>query len=89
MVRLNNGVEIPQSRFGVFQALPEDTRDVTVQSFDAGDRRIDTAQMYRNEGDVGRTLADSGLPREDVFITSRLNIDPSSTSHSTRRRWRR
>ena len=72
-VRLNNGVEIPQLGFGVFQVPPEDTRDVTLQAFEAGYRHIDTAQMYRNEAGVGQALADSGLARGDVFITSKLN----------------
>lgn len=73
MVRLNNGVEIPQLGFGVFQVPPEDTRAVTRQAFEVGYRHIDTAQMYRNEEGVGQALADSGLPRDEVFITSKLN----------------
>lgn len=73
MVRLNNGVEIPQLGFGVFQVPPDDTRDVTLQAFEVGYRHIDTAQMYRNERGVGEALAASGLAREDVFITSKLN----------------
>ncbi len=72
-VRLNNGVDIPQLGFGVFQVPPEQTRDVTLQAFEVGYRHIDTAQMYRNERGVGEALAASGLPRDEVFITSKLN----------------
>jgi 2,5-diketo-D-gluconate reductase A len=72
-VRLNNGVDIPQLGFGVFQVPPEDTRDVTLRAFAVGYRHIDTAQMYRNERGVGQALADSGLDRDEVFITSKLN----------------
>ena len=72
-VRLNNGVGIPQLGFGVFQVPPEETRAVTLQALEIGYRHIDTAQMYGNEQGVGQALADSGLPRDDVFITSKLN----------------
>lgn len=72
-IRLNNGVDIPQLGFGVFQVLPEDTREVTLRAFEAGYRHIDTAQMYGNERGVGEALAASGLPRDEVFITSKLN----------------
>lgn len=70
---LNNGVEIPQLGFGVFQVEPARTADVVLDAFDAGYRHIDTAQMYMNEAGVGEALARSGLDRADVFITSKLN----------------
>jgi 2,5-diketo-D-gluconate reductase A len=72
MVRLNNGVEIPQLGFGVFQVPPEETRTAVVAALKAGYRHIDTAQLYRNEEGVGQALAESGLDRSDVFITSKL-----------------
>ncbi|WP_028049525.1 aldo/keto reductase [Cellulomonas sp. URHD0024] len=70
---LNNGVEIPQLGFGVFQIPPEDTKDAVLQAFDVGYRHIDTAQSYRNEDGVGEALRESGLAREDVFVTTKLN----------------
>jgi 2,5-diketo-D-gluconate reductase A len=74
-VRLNNGVEIPQFGFGVFQIPPGDTAQAVRAAFDAGYRHIDTAQMYGNEEGVGRALAESGLRRDEVFLTTKLNND--------------
>ncbi|GCE76881.1 aldo/keto reductase [Cellulomonas biazotea] len=70
---LNNGVEIPQLGFGVFQVPPEETKDVVLQALDVGYRHLDTAQMYGNERGVGEALAESGLARSDVFVTTKLN----------------
>ncbi|MDC7123222.1 aldo/keto reductase [Cellulomonas fimi] len=70
---LNNGVEIPQLGFGVFQVPPEDTKGVVLEAFEVGYRHIDTAQMYGNEAGVGAALAESGLARDDVFVTTKLN----------------
>jgi 2,5-diketo-D-gluconate reductase A len=74
-IRLNNGVEIPQFGFGVFQVPPEETAEAVRAAFDAGYRHIDTAQMYENEEGVGQALAESGLSRDDVFLTTKLNND--------------
>ena len=74
-IALNNGVEIPQFGFGVFQVPPEDTAQVVRKAFDAGYRHIDTAQMYENEEGVGRAFADSGRSRDEVFITTKLGND--------------
>jgi 2,5-diketo-D-gluconate reductase A len=74
-IALNNGVEIPQFGFGVFQVPPEDTAQVVREAFGAGYRHIDTAQMYENEEGVGRAFADSGLSRDEVFITTKLGND--------------
>jgi 2,5-diketo-D-gluconate reductase A len=73
MIQFNNGVEIPQLGFGVFQVPPAETRRAVLAAFEAGYRHIDTAEMYRNEEGVGAALGDSGLARDDVFITSKLN----------------
>ncbi|MFL6106065.1 MAG: aldo/keto reductase, partial [Marmoricola sp.] len=70
---LNDGNTIPQLGFGVFQVPPEDTAKVTLDAFEAGYRHIDTAQMYRNEKGVGEALSSSGLAREDVYVTTKLN----------------
>jgi 2,5-diketo-D-gluconate reductase A len=72
-VALNNGVEIPQLGFGVFQIKPEDTVKATTSALEIGYRHIDTAQMYGNEREVGLAVRESGIPREDVFVTSKLN----------------
>ena len=70
---LNDGSTIPQLGFGVFQVPPEDTAKITGQAFEAGYRHIDTAEMYGNEAGVGEAIKASGLAREDLFITSKLN----------------
>jgi 2,5-diketo-D-gluconate reductase A len=72
-IRLNNGVEIPQFGFGVFQVPPEETAQAVREALDAGYRHIDTAEMYENEEGVGKALAESGLPRDEVFLTTKLN----------------
>jgi 2,5-diketo-D-gluconate reductase A len=72
-ITLNNGVEIPQLGFGVFQVPPAETKAATLTAFEVGYRHIDTAEMYRNEKGVGEAVRESGLKREDLFITSKLN----------------
>ena len=69
---LNNGVTIAQLGFGVFQIPPEETRVAVTQALAAGYRHIDTAAAYRNESGVGAAIAESGLAREDLFITTKL-----------------
>lgn len=72
---LNNGVEIPQLGFGVFQIPTDDTVSAVSKAFEVGYRHIDTAAMYGNESEVGQAVRDSGLAREDVFITTKLDND--------------
>jgi len=72
-VALNNGVEIPQLGFGTYKMPPEETEAAVRTALDVGYRHIDTAAMYRNEAAVGAAIARSGLPREDVFVTTKLN----------------
>ena len=72
-ITLNNGVEIPQLGFGVFQIDPDETGEAVRTALDVGFRHIDTAEMYGNEKGVGEGLRASGLDRDDVFITSKLN----------------
>jgi 2,5-diketo-D-gluconate reductase A len=69
---LHDGVEIPQLGFGVFQVPPEDTQGVVEEALAAGYRHIDTAAAYRNEKGVGAAIAASGLPRNDIFVTTKL-----------------
>jgi 2,5-diketo-D-gluconate reductase A len=71
-VTLHDGIEIPQLGFGVFQVPPDDTERVVGEALEAGYRHIDTAAAYRNEKGVGRAVASSGIPREDIFVTTKL-----------------
>src|SRR3954454_9440192 len=70
---LNNQTQIPQLGFGVFQVRPAETAEVVSQALQVGYRHIDTAQMYGNEQEVGVALAASDIPREELWITSKLN----------------
>jgi 2,5-diketo-D-gluconate reductase A len=72
-ITLNNGVTIPQLGFGVFLIPPEETKQATLAALDVGYRHIDTAQMYGNEKQVGEAVRESGVDRDDVFVTSKLN----------------
>ena len=72
-IQLNNGVQIPRVGLGVFQAASGDeTRAAVRAALDAGYRHIDTARIYGNERDVGAAVRDCGLPRAEVFITTKL-----------------
>ncbi len=72
-IALNNGQSIPQLGFGVYQIDPAETADAVRQAFEVGYRHIDTAEMYGNEAGVGEAVRTSGLARDEVFITSKLN----------------
>ena len=69
---LNNGVEMPMLGYGVFQTPPEETERCVREALDVGYRLIDTAQAYANEEGVGAAVRASGVPREEVFITSKI-----------------
>ncbi len=71
-IDLNNGVAIPQLGFGVFQVPPAETQQAVEAALEAGYRHIDTAAAYRNESGVGAAIKSSGIPREDLFITTKL-----------------
>ena len=72
-ITLNDGNTIPQLGFGVFQIKPEDTADAVKTALDIGYRHIDTAEMYGNEKQVGEGIRASGIPRDEIFVTSKLN----------------
>ena len=72
-ITLNNGVEIPQLGFGVFQIDPAETAQAVQTALEVGYRHIDTAEMYGNEAGVGEGIRNSGVPREEIFVTSKLN----------------
>ncbi|MFF5408042.1 aldo/keto reductase [Streptomyces misionensis] len=69
---LNNGVEMPQLGFGVWQVQDDEAERAVATALEAGYRSIDTAAAYGNEEGTGRAIAASGLPREDVFVTTKL-----------------
>ena len=69
---LNNGVEMPMLGYGVFQTPPEETARCVREALEVGYRLIDTAQAYANEEGVGAAVRASGVPREEVFITSKI-----------------
>ncbi|MFD5752344.1 aldo/keto reductase [Streptomyces sp. NPDC127033] len=69
---LNNGVTIPRLGFGVFQIDDAETADAVLAALETGYRSIDTAAVYGNEAGVGRALADSGIPRDELFVTTKL-----------------
>jgi 2,5-diketo-D-gluconate reductase A len=72
-ITLNDGTSIPQLGFGVFQVPPAETADTVTQALEVGYRHIDTAQMYGNEEGVGQALASAGIPREELYVTTKLN----------------
>ena len=72
-LQLNDGTAIPQLGFGVFQVPPDQTAATVLTAFEVGYRHIDTAQMYQNEAGVGAAIKDSGLDRDDLYITTKLN----------------
>lgn len=69
---LNNGIEIPQLGFGVFQVPDAETRAAVTSALEAGYRSIDTAAIYGNEAGVGQAIADSGIDRDELFVTTKL-----------------
>ena len=71
-VTLNDGNTIPQIGFGVFQVPEEETYNAVIAALQAGYRSIDTAKAYGNEEGVGKAIADSGIAREELFVTTKL-----------------
>ena len=69
---LNNGVTMPQLGFGVFQVPDDETTAAVKAALEAGYRSIDTAAIYGNEAGVGKGLAESGIPRDELFVTTKL-----------------
>ncbi|ORY51333.1 2,5-didehydrogluconate reductase [Rhizoclosmatium globosum] len=71
---LNNGLRIPSVGLGVYKASPEDTYKTVLAALKAGYRHIDTAAFYQNEPDVGRAIKESGIPRSEIWVTTKLHI---------------
>ena len=74
-IMLNNGQRVPQLGFGVFLIPAPQTEAAVAQALLAGYRHIDTAEMYRNEAEVGQAISKSGLSRGEVFVTTKLSND--------------
>ncbi len=74
-VNLNNGIEMPLISFGVYQIPKEDTKRCVLDAIKSGYRGIDTAQSYFNESEVGDAIVECGVPREELFITTKVWID--------------
>lgn len=71
-VTLNNGVKMPQLGYGVYQTRPEETEKAVGTALELGYRLIDTAASYGNEEEVGAAIKQSGIPRKDLFVTTKL-----------------
>jgi 2,5-diketo-D-gluconate reductase A len=83
-VTLNNGVEMPILGFGVYQVPPEDTERVVTDALEVGYRHLDTAAGYRNEKEVGRAISSSGIPRDELFVTTKLWIQEPGEANARR-----
>jgi 2,5-diketo-D-gluconate reductase A len=79
--RLNTGSQIPKIGFGTWEVAPEDVTDAVSSALKAGYRLIDTAQMYNNEEGVGKSIRESGIERNDIFLTTKLH--PNSYGHQS------
>ena len=77
---LNNGVTIPQLGFGVFQVPQDETQRVVEEALEVGYRHIDTAAAYGNEAGVGSAIAASGVPRDEIFVTTKLRNGEHATT---------
>ncbi|WP_328908104.1 aldo/keto reductase [Streptomyces sp. NBC_00234] len=84
-VALNNGIEMPILGFGVYQIQPEQTEQAVSDALAAGYRLLDTAAAYGNEEAVGRAIKNSGIPREELFVTTKLWVQDAPAEANTHR----
>ncbi len=84
-VKLNNGTEMPMVGFGVFQVSDEETEKAVLEALKAGYRLLDTAAVYGNEAGVGRAIKASGIPREEIFVTTKLWIQRENSYENTKK----
>jgi 2,5-diketo-D-gluconate reductase A len=82
-VQLRGGVSMPMVGFGTWPMRGRAAREAVLSALRAGYRLIDTATMYANEADLGRALADSGVPRQDVFLTTKLRTSEAGRERAT------
>ena len=71
-IQLNNGIEMPQLGYGVFQVAPQEAERCVLDALSVGYRMIDTAQAYQNEEGVGAAMKKSGVAREDIFLVDKI-----------------
>ena len=83
-VKLNNGVEMPVLGFGVFQIPVDQTEQAVADALASGYRSLDTAASYRNEEAVGRAIKASGVPRDELFVTTKLWIQDQGEDKAKR-----
>lgn len=83
-IRLNNGVEMPQLGYGVWQITPETCEHYVSEALSVGYRSIDTAQAYYNEKGVGEAVRKSGIPREELFLTTKVWISNAGDAQAAR-----
>ncbi|MFZ7317933.1 aldo/keto reductase [Avibacterium avium] len=82
---LNNGIEMPMIGFGVYQVSDEETEKAVLSALEQGYRLLDTAAIYGNEAGVGRAIKASGIPREEIFITTKLWIQRQDAFNCTQK----
>ena len=82
--KLTNGVEMPVLGFGVFQIPAEETERAVIAALETGYRSLDTARSYMNEEAVGRAIASSGVPRDELFITTKLWVEDQGEEKAKR-----
>ena len=73
-VKLSNGIQIPAIGYGTFQIKPEHAKQWVLQALQAGYRLIDTAASYFNEKEIGEAIRQSGIPRNEIFLTTKVWI---------------
>ena len=84
-VKLNNGINMPMVGFGVFQVSDEETERAVLAALKTGYRLLDTAAVYGNEAGVGRAIKASGIPREEIFVTTKLWIQRENGYENTQK----
>ena len=83
-IKLSNGVEMPLLGYGVFQVTPQECERCVSDALSAGYRLIDTAQAYYNEEGVGAAIKKSGIPRNDIFLTTKVWISNAGEEKASR-----
>lgn len=83
-VRLNNGVEMPLMGYGVWQIAPSECEQYVLEALKAGYRSIDTAQAYYNEEGMGEAVSKSGIPRKEIFLTTKIWISNAGEEKAAR-----
>ncbi|BFQ93106.1 aldo/keto reductase [Gallibacterium anatis] len=82
---LNNGIEMPMIGFGVYQVSDEETEKAVLSALEQGYRLLDTAAIYGNEAGVGRAIKASGIPREEIFVTTKVWIQRQDAFNGTQK----